>query len=271
MLVIVPFCHEHDRRAADHSRDPRPYHAARSARPGDRLLPENEPAAVGADGFWRWRHCFSCVHAAALPALLLGLFGGALTFRWFARCYAFVEGRMRPAIASDIVYAAALIFGLAVLAIEPSCHSDARRGACCWRRWPAVRRWDAISSPSNLPRSRRQFAPLCAIFRDVTRWSLLGVVFTELTVNAHAYLVTFVAGPGTFALLALGMLLMRPASLVQSALPDLERPAMTAPDRRPRLARPGAHPAGIRLRPDRHAWLVDPGAGCRAARSGFPS
>ena len=38
---------------------------------------------------------------------------------------------------------------------------------------------------------------------------------------------TFVAGPGPFALLALGMLLMRPASLVQSALPDLERPAMT--------------------------------------------
>src|SRR5207253_790075 len=46
-------------------------------------------------------------------------------------------------------------------------------------------------------------------------------------VNAHAYLVTFIAGPGSFALLALGMLLMRPASLVQSALPDLERPVMT--------------------------------------------
>jgi O-antigen/teichoic acid export membrane protein len=38
--------------------------------------------------------------------------------------------------------------------------------------------------------------------------------------------VTFISGPGAFALLALGMLLMRPASLMQSALPDLERPAM---------------------------------------------
>jgi O-antigen/teichoic acid export membrane protein len=64
------------------------------------------------------------------------------------------------------------------------------------------------------------------IFRDVTRWSLSGVVLTELTVNAHAYFVTFICGPGAFALLALGMLLMRPASLMQSALPDLERPAM---------------------------------------------
>ena len=56
---------------------------------------------------------------------------------------------------------------------------------------------------------------------------MLGVVTTELTVNAHAYLVTFIAGPGPFALLALGMLLMRPAALMQSALPDLERPLMT--------------------------------------------
>jgi hypothetical protein len=52
------------------------------------------------------------------------------------------------------------------------------------------------------------------------------VVLTEVTVNAHAYLVTFISGAQSFALLALGMLLMRPASLVQSALPDLERPAM---------------------------------------------
>ena len=48
-----------------------------------------------------------------------------------------------------------------------------------------------------------------------------------MTVNAHAYLVTFISGPGPFALLAVGQMLMRPASLVQSALPDLERPAMT--------------------------------------------
>ena len=64
------------------------------------------------------------------------------------------------------------------------------------------------------------------IFRDLTRWSLLGVALTEITVNAHAYLVTFISGPGSFALLALGMLLFRPASLMQSALPDVERPVM---------------------------------------------
>jgi hypothetical protein len=167
-------------------------------------------------------------HAALLPALLLGLFGGALTFRWFARCYAFVEGRLRNAIASDIVYAAALIFGLAVLAL--SRHVSLTAGA-------GMLLLAALASFAPLGRKffAEQWAALSdgklrlygATFRDVTRWSLLGVIFTELTVNAHAYLVTFVAGSGPFALLALGMLLMRPASLVQSALPDLERPVMT--------------------------------------------
>jgi len=61
----------------------------------------------------------------------------------------------------------------------------------------------------------------------VTRWSLLGVVLTELTANAHAYFVTFLCGPKAFGLLALGSLFMRPASLVLSALPDIDQPLMT--------------------------------------------
>ena len=69
-------------------------------------------------------------------------------------------------------------------------------------------------------------ADYAPIWRDVTRWSLMGVVLTETTANAHAYLVTLISGPGAFALLAIGALLMRPISLVYAALPDLERPAM---------------------------------------------
>ena len=61
----------------------------------------------------------------------------------------------------------------------------------------------------------------------MTRWSLLGVVLTELTANAHAYFVTFLCGPKTFGLLALGALFMRPASLVLGALPDIDQPVMT--------------------------------------------
>jgi O-antigen/teichoic acid export membrane protein len=166
--------------------------------------------------------------AQPLPALLMGLFGGAMAFRWFARCFAFVEGRLSRAIASDIAYAAALILGLGLLAL--SHHVSLTFGALTLLSAtivsyvPLGRKFFADQGASLFTGSLRLYG---ATFRDLTCWSLLGVIFTEMTVNAHAYLVTFVAGPGAFALLALGMLLMRPAALVQSALPDLERPAMT--------------------------------------------
>jgi O-antigen/teichoic acid export membrane protein len=65
-----------------------------------------------------------------------------------------------------------------------------------------------------------------SIWNELARWSAFGVVLTELTANAHAYLVTFIAGPAAFAPLAIGSLLMRPVQLVLAAVPDRERPAM---------------------------------------------
>jgi O-antigen/teichoic acid export membrane protein len=166
--------------------------------------------------------------ATPVAALLLALFGAILTARWFARCFAYVQGHMHRAVLSDLVYAGALILSLGGLAL--SGHVTLRLGA-------GLLLASALAGLVPLGRDffRQQFGALAAgnlggyapIFRDVTRWSLLGVVFTEVTVNAHAYLVTFIAGPGSFALLAVGTLFMRPISLVQSTLPDLERPAMT--------------------------------------------
>ena len=73
----------------------------------------------------------------------------------------------------------------------------------------------------------RGFASVYApIWRDVTRWSLMGVVLSEMTANAYAYLVTFISGAHAFALLAIGSLMLRPVSLVLTALPDRERPAI---------------------------------------------
>jgi len=159
-------------------------------------------------------------------AVLLGLFAGSFTFRWFARCFAFVDGRMSAAIRSDLTYALLLVGSLGLLAVM---HAVTFTAGSVMLLLSAL----AALLPFGPRFFRTQLAALAGnplrywpIFRDVTRWSLLGVVMTELTVNAHAYLVTFISGPGAFAILALGMLLMRPASLLQSALPDLERPAM---------------------------------------------
>jgi O-antigen/teichoic acid export membrane protein len=172
------------------------------------------------------------------------LFAGAFIFRWFARSLAYVEGRVGAALQSDLTYSLLLTGSLGILA-----------GAHCttFTLGSAMLLLSALASllPFGPGFFRAQFAALRGnpaaywpVFRDVTRWSLMGVVLTELTVNAHAYLVTFIAGPGAFALLALGMLLMRPASLMQSALPDLERPAMAraiAAGDFPALSRIGRH------------------------------
>jgi O-antigen/teichoic acid export membrane protein len=163
--------------------------------------------------------------AAALP---LSGFGAALTFRWFARCFAFVKGRVGAAVTSDLVYAAALIAGLGTLFLA---HQVGLLAGALVLLSAAL----MGLAPFGGAFFRAQIAAIGqgklrdyrAIFRDLTRWSLFGVILTELTVNAHAYLVTFISGPGPFALLAVGQILMRPASLVQSALPELERPRMT--------------------------------------------
>ena len=167
-------------------------------------------------------------HASMAPALLLACYGALFTLRWFARSIAFVKGRTGAAIASDMLYAGTLLSGLGAMLFGH--HVKFIPGAALL----AVAALTALL-PFGANFFRDQIAAVRAgrirdyrsIFRDMTRWSLAGVVLTELTVNAHAYLVTFISGPGPFALLAVGQILMRPASLVQSALPDVERPAMT--------------------------------------------
>jgi O-antigen/teichoic acid export membrane protein len=172
---------------------------------------------------------FAALLASGAPlkeAAMLGLFAGVFTFRWFARCFAYVDGRMSAAIRSDIAYSLLLVGSLGALALTHSVSFALGSEMLLLSALLAL-------APFGLSFFRTQFAALRGnpmaywpIFRDLTRWSLMGVFLTEVTVNAHAYLVTFISGPGAFALLALGMLLMRPASLMQSALPDLERPAM---------------------------------------------
>ena len=166
-------------------------------------------------------------HAPLQGACLLALFTAVFTFRWFARCFAFVDGRDLAAIQSDLAYGLLLAGGLGVMAVT---HQVSFIHAGELMLLAAL----VALLPFGLEFFRTQFAAMAGnpgrywpIFRDLSRWSLIGVVLTEVTMNAHAYLVTFISGSGAFALLALGMLLMRPASLMQSALPDLERPAMT--------------------------------------------
>jgi O-antigen/teichoic acid export membrane protein len=180
--------------------------------------------------------CLSCAVVFALMcfagapigvSLMLGVYGGVMVLRWFARCFAYVGHNPFRAVSSDFFYSGSLIVSLlaltflhgltigsaAVALLACACVSLPAFGASYLRK--QLRPGAAGSVAAYLP-----------IWRELTRWSALGVMLTELTANAHAYLVTFISGPSSFALLALGSLVMRPVSLVFSALPDMERPIM---------------------------------------------
>ncbi|HWA92688.1 MAG TPA: hypothetical protein VG889_21830 [Rhizomicrobium sp.] len=165
--------------------------------------------------------------AGKVSALLLGAYGAAMALRWYARFNAYNANQALRVAVSDFVYSAVLLTGLPFLALT---------GEMSLKRTSFVMLISAVLGllPFGLAFLKAQFRPpargvaaiYAPIWRDVTRWSLMGVVFSEATANAHAYLVTFIAGAHAFALLAIGSLMVRPISLVLASLPDRERPVI---------------------------------------------
>lgn len=165
--------------------------------------------------------------ARAGVAALFGLYGIAMVLRWFARNYAYATRKPYRALSSDLAYSTLLVAGLGALV---ALHLlSVQTGGAILLISAAV----AIA-PFGASFVRNQIASLFVgriaayrdIWRELSRWSLMGVVMSEMCANAHAYLVTFISGPHAFAVLAVGSLLMRPVSLILSALPDVERPLM---------------------------------------------
>ncbi|MEI9991932.1 MAG: hypothetical protein WDM86_18075 [Rhizomicrobium sp.] len=169
-------------------------------------------AASGADG---------------ASAALLGLYGGVMCLRWFARWLAYATQRPLRAVLSDIAYGVLLVAGLATLAALRDLSIASAAVVLCFSAGAGL----AVFGRGFLVRQFRSLrdgalAAYAPIWREMTQWALLGVVTSELSLNAHAYLVTFFAGPKAFALIAAGSLFMRPVSLCLTALPDRERPLM---------------------------------------------
>lgn len=156
--------------------------------------------------------------------ILFGLYAGLMTLRWFGRFVGYVLRAPVRVTVSDLSYAGALVaaFGvlftlraLSVLHAAEAMLAAAAVGLVALGKdyWPHLVR----------PAQSGSLSAFRPIWQDLARWSVLGVCLTELTVNAHVYLVTFLFGPSTFALLAAGSLLMRPTGLILAALPDRER------------------------------------------------
>lgn len=163
--------------------------------------------------------------AGLSTALLLSVYGAAMTLRVFGRIYAYASGRPRRALACDISYSVLLVSGLVALLFLGTLtmeHAAAVLAGASVLCFPAFGR-DYLARQAR-PGGQGSLLAYIPHWHEFARWAALGVVLTEFTANAHAYIVTFVAGPKAFAVLALGSLVMRPASLVLSSLPDIERP-----------------------------------------------
>lgn len=171
---------------------------------------------------------FGMAMAMAVPlfaSLMFGVYGAAFLIRWFARAYAYVTGRPLRTTASDTVYTLGLLIGVALMAITRSVTLQMAY---------AVLMASAVLGllPFGVDYLRKQF--IVVRFKDLPRyrmiwsahssWSTIGVLTTEVTVNAHAYIVTALRGASAFAPLAASALLMRPISVIANALSELERP-----------------------------------------------
>jgi O-antigen/teichoic acid export membrane protein len=166
-------------------------------------------------------------HTSFEIALLLAPYCTLMSLRWYGRGHALAEQRSTIAMLSDATYAISLVGGLLLLlALQELSMTTAAYvllGASVLGL--AALGGNALKRQISYF-SLKSLAHYKPVWQDYSRWAVLGVILSELTANAHAYLVTFISGPRAFATLAVGALVMRPVSLVLSALPDLERPAM---------------------------------------------
>jgi O-antigen/teichoic acid export membrane protein len=167
-------------------------------------------------------------HASISLAIVLTPYIMLCVFRWFGRGYVLARSRPAAAMISDLAYSIWLSACLAVMLFKgrTDMMSVAEMMVTASIVGTLALGSDFLSK-QFFQLGRGSLFAFGPIWREFSRWSLLGVTTAELTANAHAYLVTFFAGPRAFAVLAVGALLMRPVSLVLGALPDLERPRMT--------------------------------------------
>ncbi len=165
-----------------------------------------------------------------VPSLASVYFAGYAAvslLRWFARTHAYAIGRPLRTMVSDLVYSLALLAGVGLIAFS----GIAPLGMSC-----AVLLLGAVLGllPFGGQYLVQQFVHVAArdlrrygaVWRQHSGWSLVGVITTEATTNAHAYIVTGIYGPSAFAAVAASGLLIRPIQVTMNALTEFERAQM---------------------------------------------
>ncbi|WP_342359348.1 hypothetical protein [Terrarubrum flagellatum] len=160
-------------------------------------------------------------------ALFFAGYGALALLRWFGRAYAYVTSAPMRTTASDLLYTLTLFAGVVLIQFRQPDSLTLPHAALCLSAAVSLLPFGKDYLSRQFVRLSLRETPLYGeVWRRHSSWSLTGVVTTEATANAHAYLVTFFLGPGAFAPLSASALLIRPISVVTNALSDFERPQM---------------------------------------------
>ncbi|WP_457107422.1 hypothetical protein [Methylobacterium sp. P5_C11] len=162
-----------------------------------------------------------------IAAILFGGFASLTMLRWFGRAYAYAIGLPLRATLSDIVSGLILAVGIGLVAWQGSASPLLAYGALMLSAASGLLAFGPHHLAEQLRWPRLEgVSRYGAVWKEHSSWSLLGLVTTEATGNAHAYFVTLISGAAAFAALAASALLIRPAIILMNALGEFERPRL---------------------------------------------
>jgi hypothetical protein len=151
-------------------------------------------------------------------------FGMLFLTRQFGRAWELAHQGSLRVVVSDLVYGAVLIGGAGVLAARAAVSLQAAvssiLAATVAALFPLTGLLGLVLRPGQGLVRRGGYGQ---IWRRDSRWSLAGVLTTELTVNCHSYLVVGLRGAAAFAPIAATALLIRPITVGINALVEFER------------------------------------------------
>ncbi len=163
--------------------------------------------------------CFSLDMLSWLP---ISMAAGIAITRWYRRSLEYARLSPSSALASDARYSLTAISLLALLHCLDAV-SLATAGMLMILSFAAT----FIGLPVAIDLSKHRKYSLTGYantWKSQTKWSSIGVLCTELSTNAHSYVIPVLAGPSAYAAISVAMLWWRPSQTLFTALVLSERP-----------------------------------------------
>ena len=162
-----------------------------------------------------------------LTALIYGLFVGVGGLRVFCRIAAYSAGRQDHVVTADAIYVVGTLGGVGYIAFAAQADAWIAYTVLLASALAGLLPLMAYLVPrAGIDDINRALRSYTLIWRRFARWSLIGLVATEATLNAHSYIVTLFLGPQAFVSIAASSMLIRPGTVALNALSELERPRM---------------------------------------------